>query len=117
MNKFKIAFSITFFFLFCSCYNPKGEFYTKHESPKGEYVLEVYQLKLSSSFRTHGDSPNAYVILKNKEGKIISKPSIINKCNFILNDLSVEWFKHNENKVHYTNISYIDIDLGEMICL
>ncbi len=117
MNKFKIAFLIIIFSLLNSCFTPNGKLRTKRTSPDGKYILEVYQLKLSSGFRTHGDSPNAYVILKNKEGKIISEPSLLNKCHFILNDLSVEWYKHKENKVYYTNISYINIGTGKMICL
>ncbi len=117
MSKFKIFLLIVFINLFFSCRNQQGTLYKTYNSPDNKYKLEVYQLELSAGFRTHSDSPQAYVVLKDKEGNTIASPSIFNRCRFSLNDLSIEWYKRQQNIVYYTNISYINIESGSMVCL
>ncbi len=117
MAKFKLFFVIIFTNLLVCCHHQKGTLYKTYNSPDNKYILEVYQLELSSGFRTHSDSPQAYVVLKDNEGHIIASPSVFNRCRFSLNDLSIEWYKRQQNKVYYTNISYIDIESGHMVGL
>jgi len=87
-----------------------------YEIEDKQYTLEVYRQKnyksligLSSSH----DFAEAYVVLKNKQGKVLLEPHWYASCDFLIGDLQIDW---DENRVYFTKFNYIDLTSMSFNC-
>ncbi|GAA0872268.1 hypothetical protein GCM10009117_14150 [Gangjinia marincola] len=87
-------------------------------SPDAAYTIDLYVEQGnpgSGSFTGDADFKKAYVILKNKNGEVLSKPSVLNSCRFTLGDFSLDW--NEEGKIYFTKFNYIDLSDHSMNCM
>jgi hypothetical protein len=90
--------------------NKKFVLYSSHEK-HGKYILEVYrQSSYSSSVGLSSSSgfAEAYVVLKDKQGKVLLEPHWYASCDFIIDDLQIEW-QEKVSRVYFTKFNYIDL--------
>ena len=87
--------------------NKKFELHSTHGEHK--YTLEVYQQSNYNSFAGLSSSvgfAESYVVLKDKQNKVLLEPHWHASCDFIIGDLAVDW---DENKVYFTKFNFIDL--------
>ncbi len=80
------------------------------------YTLEVYRQINNNSFTGLSSSAGfaqAYVVLKDKQGKVLLEPKWYASCDFIIGDLDVGW---NVNRVYFTKFNYIDLTTMSFDC-
>lgn len=80
------------------------------------YTLEVYRQTGNNSFTGLSSSAGfaqAYVVLKDKQGKVLLEPKWYASCDFIIGDLDVRW---SVNRVYFTKFNYIDLTSMSFDC-
>ena len=80
-----------------------------YASPNSDYILEVYEetgYKPFFSLVSEQGFAKAYVVLKNKQGKVLLEPHWYASCDFLIGDLMIDW---DENRVYFTKFNYIDL--------
>jgi len=97
---------------------PKYERAETYISPNKEYVLELYtQTNFKHiGFNNQTDFKKAYVVLKNNNGDILSKPNAFNSCTFSKGDFKVFWELEND-KVYFTKFNFIDVKNQTFNCM
>ena len=103
---------IVFIYLSRSKYIPRKTY----ASPNSEYILEVYEetgYKPFFSLASEQDFAEAYVVLKNKKGKVLLEPHWYASCDFLIGDLMIDW---DENRVYFTKFDYIDLTSMSFDC-
>jgi len=94
--------------------NKKFELHSTHGEHK--YTLEVYQQSNDNSFAGLSSSvgfAESYVVLKDKQNKVLLEPHWYASCDFIIGDLDVRW---SINRVYFTKFNYIDLTLMSYDC-
>jgi len=89
---------------------PKFILKETYTSPNHGYILELYEetgYKPFFSLSNEHDFIEAYVLLKDSQGKILLEPHWYASCNFLIGDLQLEWQKE---KVYFTKFNFIDLD-------
>ena len=87
-----------------------------YTSPSNNYILELYverEHKPFFSLSSEQDFAEAYVILKNKEGRVLLEPHWYASCTFPIGDLMIDW---TENRVYFTKFNYIDLTSFSFDC-
>jgi len=80
------------------------------------YMLEVYRQTNNNSVTGLSSSAGfaqAYVKLKDKQGKVLLEPKWYASCDFIIGDLNVIW---DVNRVYFTKFNYIDLTTMSFDC-
>ncbi|WP_346881327.1 hypothetical protein [uncultured Algibacter sp.] len=96
-------------------FKENGEVYP---SPDGKYVLKVYaQTNFIRIGIGDGGFKHAYVVLEDRNGNVLCKPTIFNSCKeAIISEVWGNW-EEEEDKVYFTKFSYIDLNTMKMHCL
>ena len=95
----------------------KFEIFEERQSPCGEYTLVIYWqtrspfLNIEEVFSLR----YCYVVLKDKKGKVLAKPSPICSCILIRANLGTNW-DYNSNVVYFSEFSYIDLSTYKIYC-
>ena len=85
-------------------------------SPDSDYILEVYgetEYQPFFSLASEQGFAKAYVVLKNKQGKVLLEPHWYASCDFLTEDLMIDW---GENRVYFTKFDYIDLTSMSFDC-
>lgn len=101
-------------------YYDKSDFIEEFRSPDGEYTLSILfvpedkntAVPLASGTYMHSE---AIVVLKNKEGKTLVKPTRLCHCKFSYLELNIEWLL-DKKRVYFTKSDYIDLNKMTLVC-
>lgn len=88
------------------------------KSTNSLYILEVYKevsYKPLFSLSSEQEFAEAYVVLKDKRGKVLLEPHWYASCDFIISDLQVEW-QDKVSRVYFTKFNYIDLTTMSFDC-
>ena len=81
----------------------------RYTSPNNKYILELYEetdYKPFFSLSSEHGFAEAYVVLKDTQGKLLLEPYWYDSCDFLIGDLRIEW---NKNRVYFTKFNSIDL--------
>ena len=89
-----------------------------HTIGKNDYMLEVYTQSNYSSFVGLSSSSSfseTYVILKDKQGKVLLEPHWYASCDFMMDDFQLE-LQERANRIYFTEFDYIDLTTMSFDC-
>lgn len=124
-KKMKVLFKIVMFFiaiielfLLLKLDMPVKILNSTYTNDNKDYILEVYRQSNYSSFLGLSSSSGfaeAYVVLKDKQRKVLLSPHWYASCHFLIGDLQIEW-QEKVSRVYFTKFNYIDLTTMSFDC-
>ena len=115
--KMKIVFIVVLLAVILIYLNQsKFEIQETYTSPNNKYILELYKVTEYKPFLSLSGEQGfleAYVVLKNNKGKVLLEPRWYTSCDFLIEDLQIEWQKE---KVYFTKFNLIDLTTMSYDC-